>query len=192
MAILHRLRSTDVLHRCDAAKALYEVEMAAWDPSQGFRSFRDTTQAIFVLLHCVSATLSGRSSLTVSQTREMREWGQQQLWRIHQWLRDLEWIGLHDGCLAIPGDAASILAFPHIASHFLVQMIVNPLIAMSALPGGSVLVSKELVSTIELAWSTARSMYPESVGCDAAFIWCTGMAVIEERLRELSAMVNGL
>ena len=121
----------------------------------------------------------------------MREWGQQQLLRIHQWLRVLEWTGLHDGCLAIPGDAASILAFPHIASHFFVQMIVEPLIAMSALPGGSVLVSKELVSTIELAWSSARLIYPESVGCDAAFIWCTGMAVIEERLRELEGLVPG-
>ena len=165
--------------------------MAAWDPSQGFRSFRDTSQAIFVLLHCIRTTLSGHSSLTVSQTHEMRKWGQQQLLRIHQWLRDLEWNGLHDGCLAIPGNAASVLAFPHIASHFFVQMIVNPLIVMCASPGGSVLVSKELVSTIEHTWSSARSTYPESVGCNVAFIWCTGLAVIEDRLRELSAAVNG-
>ncbi len=159
--------------------------MAAWDPSKGFLSFRDIAQASYVLLHCVRATVSGQSQLSASQTAEMLAWGQRQLPRLHKWLRDLEWTGLHKGGLAIPGDAAAVLSFPHIASHQLVRNIIDPLIALCSLPGGHELVSGELVSTVERAWSSARVAYPDSVNEDSAFVWSSGLDQIDARLVEL-------
>ncbi|RDX45086.1 hypothetical protein OH76DRAFT_1408356 [Lentinus brumalis] len=131
------------------ARAMYELQMAAWDPSGGFLSYRDTTKAIYVLLHCIRATISGQTRLTSSQADAMLTWGRQELFRVQGWLHGLEWTGLHKGCLAIYGDAASILAFPHVASHFLVEMIINPLITLCSTPGGLALVSEELVSAVE-------------------------------------------
>ncbi|KAI0718785.1 hypothetical protein C8T65DRAFT_638113 [Cerioporus squamosus] len=171
-------------------KAMYEVEMAAWDPSLGFLSFRDTTQAVYVLLHCVWAIISGRSQLSPSQTDMFLLWGQQQLSRVHQWLRDLEWRGLHKGCLAVSGDAAAVLAFPHIASRYLVHTLIDPLIALCSMPGGLPVISEELVSTIEHTWASARLAYPHSADADAAFVWCTELDRIDARLRELRAIIS--
>ncbi len=166
--------------------------MAAWDPSQGFLSYRDTTQAVYVLLHCIRATISGQSRLTSSQTAAMLAWGQQELAHLHEWLRDLEWTGLHTGCLAIAGDAAAILSFPHIASHYLVEMIIDPLITLYAMPGGLALVSgsEELVSTLERTWAAARLVYPDFVDEKAGFVWSSGLDRIDIRLAELRAAVT--
>ncbi|TFK77566.1 hypothetical protein K466DRAFT_608027 [Polyporus arcularius HHB13444] len=175
------------------AKAMYEVEMAAWDPSQGFPSYRDTTQAVYVLLHIVRATISGQSQLTSSQSDAMFAWGQQELTRLREWLRGLEWTGLHKGCLAKSGNAAESIAFPHIASHYLIKMVLNPLIRLCSMPGGRAVVSRELVSAIEHAWSAARLAYPDPVHVDIGFVWSSGLARIDSRLTELKAanVVNG-
>lgn len=159
--------------------------MAAWDPSLNFESMRDTFQAVFVLLHCVRATVSGQSRLTPSQTEAMLSWGQQQLSRVHQWLRDLEWRGLHKGSLAVSGDAAAILAFPHIASHYMVNTLIDPLIALCSMPGGLPLIPAELVSAVEQTWASARLAYPHAASAQAGFVWITKLDRIDARLAEL-------
>ncbi|TFK86562.1 hypothetical protein K466DRAFT_587126 [Polyporus arcularius HHB13444] len=174
------------------AQAMYEVEMAAWDPSRGWKSFRNTMQAVYVLLHCIRAAVSGQSQLTSSQTDAMLGWGQQELFRVQEWLRGFEWVGLHKGCLAISGDAAAVLAFPHIASRYLIKNIINPLIDLCSMPGGLALVSAELVSTIEHTWSSGRLAYPNLANEEAGFVWCdSGLNHIDSRLEELKALVGG-
>ncbi len=165
--------------------------MTDWDPSQGFLSYRDTTKAVYVLIHCVRATISGKSRLTSSQTDAMLTWGQQELSRVQEWLRGLEWAGLHKGCLAIHGGAAAVLAFPHIASHFLVEMIINPLLTLCSMPGGLALVSQELVSAVEHTWSAARLAYPDAMpDANTGFVWSSGLDRIDSRLAELKAVVG--
>ena len=159
--------------------------MTTWDPSLGFVSFRNTTRAIAILLHCICAAISTKSKLTPSQVDTILRWGKQQLARVHVWLQSLEWTGLHQGCLATSRGAAAVLAFPHIASHHLVRMIIEPLTALCSMPGGCALVSEELVSSVEHMWSSARLAYPDSVNPDASFVWCTGLDCIEMSLREL-------
>lgn len=168
---------------------MYEVSVAGWDPSAGFLSFRDTTQAIWVLLHCIRATIDGCSQLTPSQTDAMLVWGKRQLFRLQQWLRGLEWTGLHKGCLAISGDGAAILAFPHIASHLLVMNVIDPVIALGSIPGGRELVTSDLVFAIEQAWSRARLAYPDFAPRDAGFVWSSGLEGIDSRLAELCAVL---
>ncbi len=164
--------------------------MAAWDASLGFVSFRDTIQAVFILLHYVRATISGQSRLSPSETSAMLAWGQQQLSRLHQWVRDLEWNGLHKGCISGPGDPAAVLAFPHIASHYLVQNLIDPLITVCSMRGGRALVSAELVSAIEHTWVSARLAYPRSADADAQIVWCTALDSIDARLAELRAIFS--
>ncbi len=164
--------------------------MDAWDPSLGFASFRDTMQAVYVLLHYVRATISGESRLSPSQTSAMLAWGQQQLSRLQQWLRSLEWNGLHKGCVAVPGDPAAVLAFPHVASRYLVRNLIDPLIALCSMPGGRALVSPELVSAIEHIWTSARLAYPHAADADARIVWCTALDRINGRLAELTAMLS--
>ncbi len=161
--------------------------MAAWDPSRGWASFRNTTQAVCVLLHCVRATVSGQSQLTSSQTDAMLAWGQKEIYHLQEWLRALEWTGLHKGCLAIVADAAEALVFPHTASHHLIKMIIKPLITLCSMPGGRALVSPELVSTIERTWSAARQTYPNAAEVDRGFVWCSGLDRIDSQLAELKA-----
>ena len=164
--------------------------MAAWDPSLGFVAFRDAIMAIYVLVHCVSATVSGRSRLSSSQGDAMLEWGQKQLTHLRQWLRDIQWTGLHKGCVARSGDAAPIVAFPHVVSHYLVKDVVEPLISLGGNPEGLKLVTEDLVSAVEQAWSLAQLAYPDVVDRDAGFLWCSGLDRIEARLAELKAMVK--
>ena len=162
--------------------------MNSWDPSVGFLSFRDTTQAIYILLHCIRATTSGQSHLSPAQTDAMLAWGRQHLSRLHIWLRDLSWAGLHKGCLATPGDAAAILSFPHIASHHLIINIIDPLIALGSTPDGRGLISEELISAIQSTWSSACLAYPDQLASGAAFLWCSGLDMIDTRLMELRAI----
>ena len=164
--------------------------MAAWDPSLGFCSFRDTTQAAYVLLHCIRATVSGHSQLSPAETDALLAWGQREIPRLHQWLRNLEWSGLHTGCLAITADLAATLVFPHVASKFLVRNIINPLIALCSEPGGLAFVCKDLVSDVKHAWHSALLAYPDSVNSDAAFVWCTALDQIESRLERLQTLVG--
>ncbi|RPD61518.1 hypothetical protein L227DRAFT_546481 [Lentinus tigrinus ALCF2SS1-6] len=169
-------------------RAMYEVEMAAWDPSQGFISLRDATQAISMLVHCIRATISGRSQLSPVQADAMLAWGKEQLPRLHQWLRDLSWTGLHKGCLALSGHTAQVLAFRHIASHLLVANVIDPLIALGSMQGGRELVSKELIVTIEHAWLRACLAYPDFAPLDAIYVWSSGLDQIDSRLTELCAI----
>ncbi len=164
--------------------------MAAWDPSVGFVSFSDTTQAIYVLLHCIRATMSDQSQLSPSQADAMLAWGRDELARLHRWLCDLEWSGLHRGCLSIPGDTAAILTFPHVASDLLGRDIVDPLIALVSLPGGLTMVSGELVSAVESSWSAAWLAYPQSADPDAPYLWCSGLDSIDTRLAQLRAAIS--
>ncbi len=166
--------------------------MAAWDPSEGWDALRNTTQAVYVLLHCIRSTLSGQSRLTSSQTDSMLAWGRQELSRVHEWLRGLEWTGLHKDCVANSGDAGAILAFPHIASRYLIKNIINPLIDLCSMPEGLALVSAELVSTIEHTWSAGRLAYPNFANEEVEFVWCnSGLNHIDSRLEELKALVGG-
>ncbi len=168
---------------------MYEVEIAVWDPSLGFGTFRDRTQAVYVLLHIVRATISGQSRLTASQTDAMLAWGQKELTRAHEWLHGLDWTGLHKGCLIRSGNAGEVLAFPHIASHYLIKMIINPLIRLCSIPGGLAVVSGELVSAVEHTWSAAQLAYPDLVDADIGFVWSSGLARIDSRLAQLKALV---
>ncbi|RPD58371.1 hypothetical protein L227DRAFT_654762 [Lentinus tigrinus ALCF2SS1-6] len=170
------------------ARAMYEGKMAAWDPSQGFVSFRDTTQAGFVLIHCIQATISGHSRLSSLQADAMLAWGKAQLPRLCQWFRDLSWTGLHKGCLAISGPAAQVLAFRHIASHLLVENIIDPLITVGSMQGGRELVSKELIVTVKHAWLRACLAYPDYAPRRATFVWLSGLDQIDSRLAELCAV----
>ena len=172
-----------------SARAMYEAKMAGWDPSQGFLSFRDTTMAIWVMLHCVRATVSGCSQLSSSQTKATLAWGKTQLGRLRQWLSDLDWTGLHHGCLAIPGGAAAVLAFPHIASDLLVANVINPVVALRSMPGGRELVTSELVYAIEHAWIRGRLAYRDSAPRDGGFVWSSGLDRIDSRLAELCALL---
>ena len=120
----------------------------------------------------------------------MLEWGQKQLSHLPQWLRDIQWTGLHRGCVARSGDAAPIVAFPHVVSHYLVKDVVEPLISLGGNPEGLKLVTEDLVSAVEQAWSLAQLTYPDVVDRDAGFLWCSGLDRIEPRLAELKAMVK--
>lgn len=164
--------------------------MAAWNPSLGWVSYRDTTKAISVLLHIIRATISGQSRLTSSQSDAILAWGQQELTRVAEWLRGLEWTGLHKGCVLYCTDAAEVLAFPHLASYCLTKLITKPLIALCSMPGGRALVSGELVSTIELAWSAVQRAYPDRVDASIGFVWSSGLDRIDSQLAELKAVVG--
>ncbi len=164
--------------------------MAAWDPSEGFPRYRDTTQVVYVLFHIVRATISGKSQLTASQTDAMLAWGQQEIKRLREWLGGLEWTGLHKGCLVMSGNAAESIAFPHIASHYLIKMVINPSITLCSMPGGLALVSRELVAAIEHTWSAARLAYPNAVDVDIGFVWASGLDRIDPQLAELKAVVG--
>ncbi|RDX45140.1 hypothetical protein OH76DRAFT_1022365 [Lentinus brumalis] len=170
------------------AKAMYEAIMAAWDPSQGWVSYRDTMKAVSVLLHIIRATISGQSRLTSSQTDAILAWGQHELPCVDEWLRGLQWTGLHKGCVTRSTDAAAVLAFPHIAAHCLIKMIINPLITLCSMPGGRALVSGELVAALEHTWSAARLAYPDAVDVNIGFVWASGLDKIDARLVELRAV----
>ncbi|TFK86560.1 hypothetical protein K466DRAFT_587125 [Polyporus arcularius HHB13444] len=175
------------------ARAMLERELESWDPSRGFKALQSHTAAIYVLLHCLRETISGRSQLTPTQTDAMLAWGQDTLSRAVQWLRDLEWQGLHNGCLAVLGDAAGVVVFPHIASSHLIMDIIDPLLALSSTPGGLTLISGELISVVENAWSSAQAAYPNPIDIiqGAGLVWCSGLDTIDMKLLELRATISG-
>ena len=170
-------------------KTMVEHVLASWNP-QGFEAFQDYTAAIYVLLHCVRETISGRSQLTPTQAKVLIAWSRDMLPRVIRWLRDLQWQGLHKGCLAVSGDSAGALAFPHIASNYLIIDVIDPLIALCSTPGGPELISAEFISAVERTWSRAQAAYPNPIDevQGAAFVWCTGLDSIDAKLRELRAV----
>ncbi len=172
---------------------MLEHKWDTWDPSQGWKALKGFTAAAYVLLHLIRATVSGHASLSPSQTDALLVWGRDRLSSVHHHLRNLDWNGLHKGCLSISGDAACIVAFPHIASEYLVKDIIDPLITLCAIPRGRDLVSEDLVSAVEEAWAAVQVAYPDAVDPvrGAALVWCSGLDRIDSRLKELRATATG-
>lgn len=160
--------------------------LESWVPT-GFKALQGYTAAIYVLLHCLRETLSGRSQLTEAQREVLLAWGRDTIPWVTQWIRDLRWQGLHKGCVALSGDAVGALAFPHIASNYLLIDIIDPLIALCSTPGGPELISAEFISAVERTWSRAQAAYPNPIDevQGAAFVWCSGLDSIDAKLREL-------
>ncbi|RDX45106.1 hypothetical protein OH76DRAFT_1408377 [Lentinus brumalis] len=173
-------------------KAMVDHHMGSGSLPAGFEGYRKLSAAIHSILQCIYVSVSGRAQLSPTQTDAMLLWGRQSITRICQWLRDLEWRGLHAECLARsrPGDPNLVLAFPHIASGYLVRYTIDPLLDVCSTTRGLALVPEDLVRTVEHAWSSAQLIYPARVGVDDVdFIWCSGLEVIDARLAELRAAV---
>ncbi|KAI0718768.1 hypothetical protein C8T65DRAFT_638029 [Cerioporus squamosus] len=175
------------------ARAMLERELESWNPSRGFKAFQSHTAAIYVLLHCVRETVSEQSQLTPTQTEGMLAWGRDGLARVLRWLRELEWQGLHKGCLAVSGNVAGAVAFLHIASSHLIMDIIDPLLALSSTPEGLKLISEELISVVKHTWSSAQAAYPNPIDITqgADLVWCSGLDTIDAKLMELRAVVTG-
>ena len=165
--------------------------MAAWNPSRGFPAFQDAMMAVYVLLHCLLAAASGRSQLSSSQNQAVLAWGHTQLSRIQEWVRNLQWTGLHKGCVALSGDEASIVAFQHIASDTIVRDMIDPLLALCSVSlHGDQLVTEALVSSIEHAWHAAQLVYPRVAERSAGFVWSSGLDRIDARFKELRTAIQ--
>lgn len=175
-------------------QAVVEQALGSWDPSTGWHGFMHYTIATHELIHCLYQSVSGRSQLSPTQADHMLKWGQKGLSQVHAWLHNLQWQGLHLGCLnAQATEQTCVLTFPHLASdHFIVD-IIDPLLMLCSIPAGSHLVSSELASALEHAWHTAQSVYPDAFGADegAPFIWCSGLDHILPKLEKLRAAVKG-
>ncbi len=146
---------------------------------------------VHCLLHYVDEVASGRSKLSPSQEQVTLAWSREALWRLHQWLRNLEWYGLHAKCIGGKSprpDSVYVATFPHVASHYFLKGLINPLIALRSTARGRELVSDELVSAVESAWHSARLAYPNAIDRSegATYIWCTGLDQIEARLADLT------
>ncbi len=167
--------------------------MTMWDPS--WKGLKKYLSAVHCLLRCIDETASGRSRLDLLQEKAILSWGREGLSRFHQWLRDLEWYGLHAGCIrskvALP-DSIYATTFPHIASDYFVTNVVDPLITLCSTVRGRELVSEELVSAVEFAWISARVAYPNVIEGNegARHIWCSGLDRIDARLAVLRAAVS--
>lgn len=149
---------------------------------------------VHCLLRCIDEVASERSKLSPSQEQHILRWARDGLSRFHRWLRDMEWYGLHAGCIGgrtqLP-DSVHIATFPYIASHYFVKDVVDPLIGLCSTVRGRELVSAELVSAVECAWVSAREAYPDAIDPDkgAVYIWCSGLDRIDTKLAELREAV---
>ncbi len=172
---------------------MVQPALTSWNPS--WRALQNYLSAVHCLLKCIDETASGRSKLDPSQEEDILSWGGEALSRVHQWLRDLEWHGLHVGCLrgtVALADSIYAATFPHIASYYFVTDVVDPLIDLCSTARGRDLVTKELVSAVESAWSSARVAYPDAMNPSegAKYIWCSGLDRIDARLVVLRAAVS--
>ena len=169
--------------------------LATWNPSDAWNGLKLYLNAVHCALHCIEESTSGRSHLSPSQEEDIVAWGCERLSRLCLWLRDLEWTGLHVGCIGgnTPRpDAVYVATFPYVASHYFVKDVVDPLIELCSTTRGNELVSKDLASAVEHAWSSARLAYPNAIGLDEGrmYIWCTGLDRIDGRLAELRRVVD--
>ncbi|KAI0718800.1 hypothetical protein C8T65DRAFT_638167 [Cerioporus squamosus] len=173
-------------------RAMVEHRMETGTRRTDFEGFREDSIVIYSLLQCIHQVASGRAQLSPAQTHRMLAWGRETLPRIQQRLHELEWRGSHVGCLSCSAGSETSLAFPHIASGYLVKYIIDPLLDVCSTKPGLDLVSKELVDVVEWVWSSVQVAYPIRVTMDdVGFIWCSGLEVIDARLAELRAAVVG-
>ncbi|KAI0683740.1 hypothetical protein C8T65DRAFT_836921 [Cerioporus squamosus] len=179
-------------------RAMLEHPLTSWNPSDGWKGLKYYLNAVHGLLHCIDETVSGRSQLSPTQEDAMLSWAREGLCRLRRWLRDLEWKGLHAGCIGHRArtplaDSVYIVTFPHIASHYLVKDVIDPLMALCSTVRGRELVSHELVSAVQCAWQSARLAYPDASEKTegAMYIWCSGLDCIDARLAELSRSFFG-
>ncbi|RPD54885.1 hypothetical protein L226DRAFT_81346 [Lentinus tigrinus ALCF2SS1-7] len=171
-----------------------ESVLASWDTSRGFEELQFHTTAIFALLHGVRHVVSAQSQLTPSQTEVLLEWGRGRLSYLVRWLRDWDsWQGLHKGCVTISADGICAMTFPHIASNYLITDVIDPLISLCSTPGGVELVSEELISAVERAWSSVQVAYPNPIDIvqGEEFVWCSGLDSIDAKLTELRTTYTG-
>ncbi|KAI0718789.1 hypothetical protein C8T65DRAFT_737132 [Cerioporus squamosus] len=147
-------------------RAMVEQALTSWNPSDGWPGYMQYMKAVHCLLHYIDETASGRSELSPSQEQVLLTWGREALFRLRQWLRDLEWYGLHAKCIRSKtslADSVYAATFPHCASHYFVKGVVDPLIALRSTAYGRELVSQELASAVESAWMSARVAYPNAI-----------------------------
>ena len=153
--------------------------------------------AIHWLLHCLHMVISGRSQLSPAQTETMLAWGQRGISRVCERLRDFRWQGLHAGCVSgtQPGEQTCILTFPHLASEYFITQVIDPaMVLCSTAQGLEMVTNGDLVSSIQLAWSSARLAYPHAVEIvdtsHSGFVWCSGLDRIDGKLAELRVVVG--
>ncbi|KAI0718801.1 hypothetical protein C8T65DRAFT_827467 [Cerioporus squamosus] len=175
-------------------RAVLEQALSSWNASDGWPGLMRYLKAVHCLLHYVEEMASGRSKLSPSQAQVLLAWGREALSRLQQWLRDLEWYGLHAECIggtSLRADHVYAATFPHVASHYFLEGVLNPLIALRSTAYGRNMVSRELVSAGESAWYSARVAYPDAIDRNegALYIWRSGLDRIDARLTELREAV---
>ena len=178
-------------------RAALEQPLSSWDYSGGWDGFMHYVIAVHWLLHRVHVVISGRSRLSPAQTETMLALGQKEISRVCERLREFRWQGLHAGCVSgtQPGERTCILTFPHLASEYFITQVINPVIVLCSTAQGLEMVTNgDLVSCIQLAWSSARLAYPHAMeivdGSHSGFIWCSGLDRIDEKLEALRVVVG--
>ena len=71
----------------------------------------------------------------------------------------------------------------------------RPVMVLCSTAEGLEMVSNaDLVSSIQLAWSSARLAYPHAVeivdGSHSGFVWCSGLNRIDEKLEALRVVIG--
>ena len=127
----------------------------------------------------------------------MLAWGQKGISRVCERLRDFRWQGLHAGCVSgtQPGEQTCILTFPHLASEYFITEVIDPVMVLCSTAQGLEMVTNgDLVSSIQLAWSSVRLAYPHAVeivdGGNSGFVWCSGLKRIDEKLEALRVVIG--
>ena len=138
--------------------AMVSSKLPEWPPHDhcDYDVFHLRMTAIRVVLHCLTASLrDDQPSLSPAHAQSVRRWSLPQLAAFQTWFGTLDWGGQH-----VLSDGSSVTHFIHIAAHLLTRDVIDPLIAISSMPGGREAVSKELVDAVGQSWQSALVAYP--------------------------------